>query len=700
MLDLRYLNEKASGENGFVKLNADGSGFVLGNGSPARFWAVGSDVYRASAEDIARHVKFLAKMGVNMVRLHTQIAPINGTLTDVNEKEIDGIWRMVAACKKEGIYVTISPYWANEKDASKWGIAGYPGKTDLWGLLFFDETLQQGYKAWVKALYSRVNPHSGVSLAKDPTVAIIQVQNEDSLFFWTMQGLKPAQQEKLGMKFGTWLTKKYGSLSAAKSAWGGTRNDKDDFTMGKVGLFNVYFMTQPQSGGMAARVSDETQFFADTQFKFYKDIAAYYRTDLGCKQLINASNWITAEPIRLNDLERWTYTATDVLAVNKYTGGVHTGENNGWRIDPGHHYTAESCLLNPRNLPTNLKQVVGRPILVTESTWVSPEPYQSEGPMLVAAYSSLTGVDAFYWFSATTPEYERDPYFNFVNINGNHALYKWTCSTPTLMGSFPAAALIYRTNCVQKGKPVVHEERSMAQLFGREIPAIAEDKSFDPNRYSGNTLEKNAIKGGVDPLAFLVGPVEEKFDGNPASSYVGDLTKYIDHSAKTVQSVTGEVSLNYGIGTCTINTPKAQGVIGFLSKTGEIRLKDFTVRSGNEYASVVAVSMDGLPLATSRKVLLQVVTTARPTGWKSTATDFKSDDGKQTFHGYVIDKTGTMPWQMVSTDASVTLHNPFLRKMTILDAGGFPIKSFDQLSRSDGRLTFKVPAEAMYMVLE
>ena len=140
VLDLRSLNEKTAGETGFVHLSADGQSFVLGSGKPVRFWACGSDVYRNSPEDMARHARFLARIGVNMVRLHTQIAPDvdGGPITDVNEKEIDGIWRMVAALKKEGIYTTISPYWANGKKVTGWGIDGYTGQTDLWGLLFFD----------------------------------------------------------------------------------------------------------------------------------------------------------------------------------------------------------------------------------------------------------------------------------------------------------------------------------------------------------------------------------------------------------------------------------------------------------------------------------------------------------------------------------------------------------------------------------
>ncbi len=702
LLDLRFLNEKIAGETGFVKLSPDGSGFALGSGQPVRFWSVGSDIYRKSPEEMAKQARFLARIGVNMVRLHTQIAPDkDGPITAVNEKEIDGIWNCVAAMKKEGIYTTISPYWANGKKATEWGIDGYTGSTDLWGVLFFNEKLQVGYRAWVKALYARTNPHTGIPLAKDPAVALIQVQNEDGMFFWTMQGLHAPQKLVLGRKFGQWLTKKYGTLAKAGQAWEGTHTDQDDFAKGSVGLYDTWMFTQPQTGGVARRLDDQTRFFAETQRQFYTDIADYYHKDLGCKQLINASNWITADPVRLNDLERWTYTAADVLAVNKYTGGVHTGDNNGWRIDPGHHFTLNSCLLDPRALPTNLKQVVGHPMVITESTWVSPEGCQTEGPFLMAAYQSLTGVDSLYWFDAgEATDYEADPYFTFLNLKGSqHPLHKWTCATPTLMGSFPAAALMFRRGYIKQGAPAVHEERTLASMWQRQVPVIAEDKSFDPNRYSGNTVDRSNIQKGVDPLAFLVGPVEVKYGGDPAKSTAVDMTKYIDAGAKTVKSDTGEIQLDYGLGICTVDTPKAQGVTGFLKKRGSFNFTDVALRSANDYATLLVVTLDDKPIRESAKLLVQVGTYARPTGWQSMPTDFKSDDGKETFHGFEIINTGKMPWQISSTQMTLAIKNPTLHRATLLDAAGYPVRQITG-TRQGATFALALPANTMYLLLE
>lgn len=706
LLDLRSLNEKTAGETGFVRLSSDGESFVRGDGKPIRFWAVTSDVYRKTPAEMATHCRFLAKKGVNMVRLHASLSPKakGAKLTDVDNEEIDRIFRFVAAAKKEGIYVTISPFWANAGHSgaqASWELEGYGDKEDIWGLIFFNDKLRTAYKGWVKALLTRTNPYTGVPLTKDPALAIFSVQNEDSLLFWTSQGIKPEQQKILAAKFALWASKKYGSLEKANAAWDGAKADGDDIPGGKLGLYIVWEMTQPQTGTKAKRVADQTQFFGELQRDFYGDITRYCKNDLGAKFLVNASNWKTADPVKLEDIERWTYTSTDVLAVNKYTGGMHIGENNGWRIDPGHHFTNDSCLLEPRNLPTNLKQVAGHPFLITESTWVTPERYQAEGPFLMAAYQSLTGVDAFYWFAASEVEYAADPYFNFLNFpGGQHAMQKWTCSVPQLMGQFPAAALMYRKSYLKQGAPVVHEERALAQLWNRVNPAIAEDKSFDPNRDSGVTGGQSALSGGVDPLAFLVGPVEVGFGGNSAKSTMTNLTKYLDANAKTVQGETGEVRLNYGKGVCVINAPSAQGVCGFLSKIGApVKLADVTIASNDEYAAVYVVAMDDKPLKTSGKILVQIGATARPTGWESKPATFKSEDGKTEIKGFEVVNTGKMPYRIAETNVTLTVANPTLKKITLLDTAGYPVREIIG-HRSGPAFTVKLPVNTMYAILE
>src|SRR5688572_21316070 len=169
MLDLRYLNENVAGESGYVRLSQDGNDFLLGNGKPARFWAMNTSYGKANLD---RHARFLAKRGVNMVRFHGNITS-KENLMSIDLAERDKLWRTVASMKKQGIYVTFSPYWACASHARP--AMGYldDGGNKNWGLLFFDAKLQAAYKAWWKQVLSEPNPYTGIPLASDPALALL-----------------------------------------------------------------------------------------------------------------------------------------------------------------------------------------------------------------------------------------------------------------------------------------------------------------------------------------------------------------------------------------------------------------------------------------------------------------------------------------------------------------------------------------------
>jgi hypothetical protein len=337
-------------------------------------------------------------------------------------------------------------------------------------------------------------------------------------------------------------------------------------------------------------------------------------------------------------------------------------------------------------------------MMVTESSWVPPLGHQSEGPFLMAVYQSLSGVDNYYWFSADNPGYNMDPYFQWHTFpDGQKGVFKWSLH-PAIQMSFPAAALLYRQSYVKRGDVVVHEERSLQNMLNRTTPVITEGQSYDPNRQS-NFAEGSPVKTVADPLAFLVGRVEVKYEGDAARSKVVDLSKYIDADKKTITSTTGEINLNYDTGVCTVNAPRAQGATGFLQDMGTIKLRDLTIQSGNQYVTILAVPLDNQPLASSKRVLIQTTTAARPTGWVTETGSFPTADGKDTVRGEKIINTGKMPWQIVNTDVTVSLRNPNMKGATLLDVNGAPVEKLSGKA-SAGTFTLKLPANAVYTVLE
>jgi len=707
-IDLRYLNEKTAGRTGFIALSQDKMSFVRGDGEPIRFWSVVDDGWRMEPEKMERHLRWLAKLGVNMVRVHAQLcnSKEGAKITDVSEEQIEGILRYVAAAKKLGIYVTISPFWAHvDKIPVSWELPGYTGESGPMNLLFFYEPMQAGYKAWVRELYTRPNPHTGLALKDEPAVAIIQVQNEDSLLFWTFNTLKEPLRGELRKKFGQWLADKYGSLKRAGAAWKEQKHPADNFEAGEAGLYNIWDFTSQAprpNEGKARRMADQLQFLAGVQYKFYEDTAQYYHDELGCKQIVNPTNWRTADPVLLEDVERWTYTANEVSAINRYTAVVHIGPMNGWRVDPGHFFISQSNLKNPDQFPGALKQTVGQPMIITESAWVHPALYQSEGPFMMAAYHSLTGVDSLYWFAYGDEEtWTVNPVWPYWNVEGKSSLKKWYGSYPMQAGMFPATAMAYRLGYIKPADgPVVYEERGLRSLWYQRVPIIAEAGKFDPVRDEGDFAPASSIKQEVDRLSFMVGPVHVKFGGSEKNSRVAGLSKYIDREKGTVKSVTGQIELNHKVGLCTVNAPKFQGVSGFLKEAGgRFSFDDVTIESENEYATIIATAMDpGAPgLAESAKVLVQVGTVCRPTGWQVRDTEFEANSRK--VKGKQIVEAGGPPWRIVNTKATVTAKNSKLSRATLVNESGYATKEI-ATERSGGGIKVKLPANAMYVILE
>jgi len=700
LLDLRSLNEKVAGQSGFVRLAPDGESFVLGDGTPIRFWGVSIDARKdLIVNESAHHARFLAKRGVNMVRWYRPFysQAKNARITDIDPKSIDATWKFVTAMKKEEIYVTLCPYWCGDtRPGPSWrGLEGWPEKETPWGLLFFNPSLQQGYKAWLKALLARPNPYTGIPLANEPAVAVIQLQNEDSLLFYTAQNIKGKQAELLGRQFGDWLKTKYGTLDDAVRAWDNVTVKEDRPAQGIVGLLLVWEWTQPRQGGRKKRLDDQLQFYAETLYRFNREIERYLHEELGCQQLVNANNWKSVDAVKVDDAERWSYTANEVMAVNRYYDPIHLGPNRGWRIDPGDTFEDASVLLRPRELPLNLKQAAGHPMMITESHWVPPLSYQSEGPFLVAAYQSLNGVDVLDWSATSEPEWSNQDRAEWDAASRA----KWQIATPMVLGQFPAAALLFRKGYLKQGQPVVEEHRSLRQIWEQVPPIIAEDPSYDPNRDLGDSARRSGQHGNVDPLAFLVGPVKVNYDSDPAKTKVADLGNFIDHDRKVVRGNTGQVSLDYGRGLCTIDAPQAQGACGFLKNIGLVELSSVSLRSENHYASVLIVSMDGEILSKSKRVLVQVGTRARPTDWVEREATFTAGDDKHTVIGKRIVSTGRMPWAVEDTSITLEVKNPGLTRATSLDLNGNARGSL-KVADSGGALKLNLPPDAMYVILE
>jgi hypothetical protein len=209
---------------------------------------------------------------------------------------------------------------------------------------------------------------------------------------------------------------------------------------------------------------------------------------------------------------------------------------------------------------------------------------------------------------------------------------KWPVYAPVTMGQFPAASLAYRKGYIKEGPAVYHAAAKLSDLYALKGTPVEQPQNVDNLRKADIPAGgKKEIEGltAMDPLAYYVGQVTINVADDPGKSSIADITQYIDREKKIVKSATGELSWDWGRGVATINAPCAQGAGGFLKAAGALDLGDIAIQSENEYGTVLAVSLDGQPLKSSGKILLQLMTEDRNFGWKTAPKKVKHKDGSE-----------------------------------------------------------------------
>ena len=721
LLDLRALNEAVAGDHGYVRLDADGH-FLRGDGQPMRFWGVIANAKTFSDAQWRAQASWLAAIGVNMVR-HQVALPSrepHSAVWDANDQEIDQAWRMVASMRQQGIYTGmilssgLSDY--SDVDTRDWGIDGYatdyrahPGAQHLWCVTFFNPRLREAYKARLKRMYLRPNPYTGIPLAQDASILFNQIQTEDSLLFYGVNGLAKPQLLELDRQYAAWLARRYQGDSMPPAAWDGTAigaNDKqvlpDDPAAGQIGLYNLWEMTGAglaahgvPSAGKACRLSDQIAFLAWTQHEFFSDMSRFFHDELHCAALILADNWRPVDPERLQDAERWTYMPGDIMAENRFFNFPFVGEATGWRVSVGDRFASRTALL-PAEMddmpPFAMKRVAGKAAFVTSTAWTFPDRFAAEGPMLSAAYGALTGMDGFCWEGfGSQPTVDTD-----IVLHINPAttwLMTWNCARPPITMTFPAAALLFRGGCLSEAEPVCTEARPLADLWSG-APAAIDDH--------GPPLAKPDTDHARDRLAFWAGPSVVRYDAPAAISRAPSLDQLIDRAHQQVHAATGELDFDYGLGVVRIHAPRAQGLVGFLRAQGPVDLGTVRIACDNEYAVILALALDGEPIASAHRILVQSTTEAVPSGWMTRPREMLLPGVgglPQAARGEEVLSLGGPPWRVVSNRTAIRLRNTVVRRVVSLDSEGYRLGRASS-DRDDAGLSFAMPAEASAVLVE
>lgn len=668
-LDLRNLNEKRAGQNG--PLTAKGNEVLLADGKAVRFWAVnaGAPDDDGQADYLAAR---LAKCGVNLTRIHGGVFDRSGNDPfAIDKKHLDRIHYAAKAYAEQGIYVHLSTYfplWLELKESD--GIEGAALGKHPFCLLMFEPKFQAMYRSWLTAILTTKNPYTGKTLAEDPAVGFVEIQNEDGFFFWTFnpENLGSGPWKRLEGLFSTWLIKAYGSTDKAVAAWRG----------GNVHLTGAWEMTADgfaQAGPVEQRrIRDQIRFLAELQHDFYAKTTEFIKKDLKFTGLVTGSNWFAADNKFLGGIERWTYTATDIVDRHGYFGGKHDGDPAAsWSVRPGHTYEDKAAVLDPADTPLGYLQLAGRPHFHSEIAWNKPNRFNADGNLLLASYAGLQGIDGFFLFATATG--------NWANDGGG----KWPMMMPGVLGQFPGAALQFRRGDVTAAPVVIRQVTSVEDQFALRSAGIVEGQNADFRAVEAPKAIDAGLTSAFDPLSYFVGRVERVIAGVPgaptnAKPVAQDLTVHINRTKKTVTSITGQLSWNWGAGVVTVNSPKSQAVTGYLAKAGVVKLQDVTITAHNEYGTVQVISLDGLPLATSKKMLIQAFSEEKMAGFKAT--------------NGVIEDIGHAPITVRNLAASISFANATGLKANALDEHGYTRAA---IPVNDG--VCELPTTGMYVIV-
>ena len=178
------------GSGDFVTAGPDGHFAV--NGSPIRFFgtnavADGAFPDKAKSWFIAGRLR---KMGFNLVRFHHLDNPWSaGSLFEqgsdtrhLNPATLDRMHAFIAELKRNGVYVNMNLHVSRTfREAD--GVAGADSLPEMGkGVTYFDPQLRDLQKEYARQLLATVNPYTGLSLAADPVVAMVEITNENSMY--------------------------------------------------------------------------------------------------------------------------------------------------------------------------------------------------------------------------------------------------------------------------------------------------------------------------------------------------------------------------------------------------------------------------------------------------------------------------------------------------------------------------------------
>jgi hypothetical protein len=682
IIDMSGIIEAPAGRHGRVIAKGKDLVFDDAPAKPIKLWGCNANLEfgKYSRAQLAQRAKYLRKFGINLVRDH----PLWDDITsdgNIDPGKLDAYDWWFAELKKNGICSQWSVFYhvpVTHEQMSEAGLdelfAELPALStdgrlrDTYGLA----TAELGYLQFrlpaVKSLLQHVNPHTRLRYADDPALAVVEMQNEDSIFFWNPLGKLsegkawPHHSQRLRRAFFNWTMLRYGSEDALKSAWGKLMPG-DSFEKRELDLAGPWEMAadgpRGKWAGLTKRAGDYTRFLTEHQNAIFHAWEQVIRAS-GFKGVTVTTNWLAGSPAH-EPANILTDCTGDMIDRHNYAGGG-AGVHN---VTEGGVY-AESHLGAPgaHLFMIGLKQVEDKPFSLSEWTMGPPNEWKLECAPLLAFYGmGLQGWDASAHFAQTGSRLG----------DGWPGMRTYATDTPHYIGQFPALAFALHKNHITEASIVAARRLTEDDVFSGRAP-------LKQDYYDGNQLRR--VEGGTPLEVFAIGRATIKIGSGGKSEQI-DFSKFWDREKRVIRSTTGELSWDYGNQLVTVQAPKTQAIIGRAAGR-KIELPGVTAEVTTPFISLIFTPLDDELLRASKRILITALARDKQAGARYSA------DGTR------LEAVGSAPLLLEPVQATLRFHGAKPVRIRALDCYGAPVKNSVVPIQKDGAFIIDGTYRAYY----
>jgi len=737
-LDLSRLLDPPAGKHGFARVDETGH-LRFADGTPARFF--GTDIVGArccpTKEQARKWAARLAAYGVNLLRFHafdSKWAPIidksGGNTRKLDPEALNRMDYFIAELRKRGIYVYLDLLDYRQflpgdgvRDADKMDTHW---EHSMKGASIFNRRLIDLQKEYATQLLTHRNPFTGLRYVDDPAVVIVEITNENSVFYLSNERLiLPSYAAELKQMWNRRLLKRYGSRAALAKAW--TRADgfcallnDEDPANGSVALPTRYLYLDPARAGndplkSPERLTDVTRFLYDVETAYYREMIAHLRK-IGVKCPITGTNQdFSAASNRANAF-------CDAMTRNNYWRHPSVRAKPFPRFRNMSVIASDPCTTSCPVTNVASSTAAGKPMISPEYNFPWPNEFRAECLPLMACYGSLQDWDGLLLF-AYAPERKALSYF------GN-------TKDPVRWGQYPMAALLFHRRDIAPARNTVHIAFSAADTF-MPRPRRADDPwasyrivswiSKLRNLYYDDTLRSDAdlvLRFAPSSAGFAMegkrvlvvpgtGVDTQRDPGLPGRRLHRRLLETyarlglpgaapVSEAGRVFRSDTGQLVLNSSLRRFTAVAPRVRIVVGFFPAAGETEpaaLGDVRVACRTRFAAISVIALDDAPdVRSSHKLLVTAVARAENTGQATLATGKRRANSAENERVVDADTGGFLPQEgsipIAEFGREPVLAEPVDARLTVPGAG-WQAFALDERGRRRAALPVETDADGV-----